>query len=109
MRFGAMRIAQGSAVSSRAVRLLLVSASTATAGPPTEASGEWLYLPSIVDVRTAGCNTFLDTTEVGIEDVPLAVDVAAGDGPVGHAAVSVSRSAGAGSSSVVTRVAWAWS
>lgn len=46
--------------------LLLVSASAVTAGAPTEASGEWLYLPSVVGMRTAGCNTFLDTTEVGI-------------------------------------------
>jgi len=38
----------------------------AHAGPPTTAEGLWQYKPTIVDVRVAGGNTFLSTTEEGI-------------------------------------------
>jgi len=48
--------------------LLLISATPAQASPPEEAGGTWLYIPTVVAERTAGCNTFLDTTEEGIWD-----------------------------------------
>ena len=35
------------------------------AGPPTKAGGDWLYMPTVESVRTAGSNTFLELSEVG--------------------------------------------
>jgi hypothetical protein len=46
-----------------ALSALLISAQ---AGPPTTAEGLWQYQPFIEDMRTAGCNTFLDTFENGL-------------------------------------------
>jgi hypothetical protein len=38
----------------------------ALAESPTAASGDWYYMPSIVSVRVAGGNTFIESTEEGI-------------------------------------------
>jgi hypothetical protein len=35
------------------------------AGPLTMAGGDWLYMPTVVSVRVAGGNTFLELSEVG--------------------------------------------
>ena len=35
------------------------------AGPLTVAGGDWLYMPAVVGMRTAGGNTFLELSEVG--------------------------------------------
>ena len=34
------------------------------AGPLTMAGGDWLYMPTVVSVRVAGGNTFLELSEV---------------------------------------------
>lgn len=45
--------------------LLMVLVVPAQAGPPENASGTWWYFPIIDDVRVAGCNTFIDSFEIG--------------------------------------------
>ena len=45
--------------------LALVSIS-ALAGPPEKAEGLWQYQPFILEVKEAGCNTFLTTFENGL-------------------------------------------
>ncbi len=44
---------------------LLLGTAPALAGPPTDAYGEWTYMPSIVDVKQAGPNVFIHGTDVG--------------------------------------------
>ncbi|MDH3747449.1 MAG: hypothetical protein OER97_04515 [Gammaproteobacteria bacterium] len=48
------------------VAFLFAFATPIQAGPPETASGKWFYLPSIIDAREAGCNTFLNTFEIGL-------------------------------------------
>lgn len=48
------------------VLLLVTLAVPAHAGPPENASGLWVYEPTVVDIKEAGGNTFFYTTEVGI-------------------------------------------
>ena len=45
--------------------VLSLVAIPAMAGPPEEAAGLWQYQPFILDVKQAGCNTFLTTFENG--------------------------------------------
>ena len=45
--------------------VMFVGVIPATAGPKTEASGDWTYIPAITDVKVAGPNVFLFGTDVG--------------------------------------------
>jgi hypothetical protein len=47
------------------VVLLSTLSMYAYVGPPEDAGGVWKYLPTPGDSRFAGCNRFLNTTEVG--------------------------------------------
>jgi hypothetical protein len=52
-----------------AALMILVASALAMpvqAGPPTPAEGLWQYQPFILDVKEAGCNTFLTTFENGM-------------------------------------------
>lgn len=46
--------------------LLFLLAIPALAGPPEKAEGLWQYKPFILEVKEAGCNTFLTTFENGL-------------------------------------------
>ena len=46
--------------------ILSLGAIPVFAGPPALATGLWQYTPYILDVKEAGCNTFLDTFENGV-------------------------------------------
>ncbi len=46
--------------------LLLALSAPVQAGPPEDAEGLWQYQPFILEVREAGCNTFVTTFENGI-------------------------------------------
>jgi len=48
------------------VVLLSVLSVPVSAGPPENAKGLWQYQPFILDVKKAGCNTFLTTFENGM-------------------------------------------
>jgi hypothetical protein len=47
------------------VILLFILAVPAQAGPPDNAGGRWWYLPFIDDMKQAGCNTFITSSEIG--------------------------------------------
>ena len=47
------------------IAIMLVGVVPATAGPKTEASGDWKYIPAITDVKVAGPNMFLYGTDDG--------------------------------------------
>lgn len=47
------------------IALLSTLSTPVYAGPPTPAEGLWQYLPTILDARVAGGNTFLTTSEIG--------------------------------------------
>ena len=48
------------------VALAFMASSPAMAGPPEAAEGLWQYTSTILDVRLAGCNTFVKTFENGL-------------------------------------------
>ena len=48
------------------VAALLVGSISALAGPPEKAEGLWQYQPFILEVKEAGCNTFMKTFENGL-------------------------------------------
>lgn len=47
------------------IAIMLVGVVPATAGPKTEASGAWTYIPAITDVKVAGPNMFVYGTDDG--------------------------------------------
>ena len=47
------------------ISLLSTLSTSVHAGPPETAEGLWQYVPFILDVKEAGCNTFLTTFENG--------------------------------------------
>jgi hypothetical protein len=48
------------------IAVLLLTSNPALAGPPEPAEGLWQYQPFILEVREAGCNTFMKTFENGV-------------------------------------------
>jgi hypothetical protein len=54
------------AIAALMVALLAGLSVPAQAGPPEDAGGEWRYIVTDVDVRMAGCNTFMTTYDEGV-------------------------------------------
>ena len=48
------------------IAALLIASIPALAGPPEQAEGLWQYQPFTLEVREAGCNTFMKTFENGL-------------------------------------------